>query len=274
MTNTINYQAPKPQFDIGRVINRTFGAIKNNFFSFFLASLIIMGIPMFLIGLIPIFIGSGGILSGDTVNQAYFTTIIAVAGLTLIVIMIASIILQGALIFGAVADFNGRKAAFGECMSVALRYFFPLLGLAILASLGMLAGFLFFIIPGVFIALGWTIAAPVLIVEGQGITDSLSRSWDLTKGYKRWILLLFIIIVVISSIIGGVLGAFTLVAGDPTTVLLEGGSTTFHILNSFFSAVSQALSTMISATGIAAVYYEIRQLKEGIGAESLAAVFD
>jgi len=31
---------------------------------------------------------------------------------------------------------------------------------------------------------------------------------------------------------------------------------------------------MISATGIAAVYYEIRQLKEGIGAESLAAVFD
>ena len=28
MTDTINYQAPKPQFDVGRVINRTFGAIK------------------------------------------------------------------------------------------------------------------------------------------------------------------------------------------------------------------------------------------------------
>jgi len=182
MTNTINYQAPKPQFDVGRVINRTFGAIKNNFVSFFLASLIIMGIPIFLIGLMPIFMGSGGILGGD---EAYMTGILTMTLLTFIVAMIGGVILQGALIFGAVADFNGRKVSFRECMSVALRYFFPLLGLGILASLGMMLGFLLFIIPGVLIALGWVIATPALIVEKRSITDSLSRSWELTKGYKR-----------------------------------------------------------------------------------------
>ena len=274
MTDTINYQAPKPQFDVGRVINRTFGAIKNNFVSFFLASLIIMGTPMLLIGLLPVLMGTGGLIEGDTINESYLTGIMLVAGISFIVVMIGSILLQGALIFGAVADFNGRKAPFSECMSVALRYFLPLLGLGILVGLGMILGFMLLIIPGIFIALGWSIAAPVLIVEGKGITDSISRSWELTKGYKRWILLLVIILIVISTIISAVLGAFTLIAGDPTTVVLEGGSTSFHIVNAIFSALAQAISTMISATGVAAIYYEIRQLKEGIGAESLAAVFD
>ena len=274
MADTIQYGSPKPQFDIGRVINRTFGAIKNNFGSFFLASLIIMGLPMFLIGLYPVFAGSGGMFDGDTVNEGYLTGFFAVTILTAIVTMIGSIILQGALIFGAVADFNGHKAPFKQCMSVALRYFFPLLGLGLLVGFGTALGFLLFIVPGVLAALGWFIAAPVLIVEEQGITDSISRSWELTKGYKRWILLLFIILMVFSAIIGAMLGLFTMIAGDPTTVMLEGGSPTYHFLNSIFTALTQTITTMISATGVAAVYYELRQIKEGIGAESLAAVFD
>ena len=274
MNDTINYQSPKPAFDIGRVLNRTFGAIKNNLVSFLGASLIIMGIPMLIIGLYPLFMGTGGLLDGDTISEGAIMGIFGAAIISGIFVMIGSIILQGALIFGAVADFNGRKAPLSECLSVAFRYFFPLLGLGILVALGTMAGFIALIIPGIFIALGWSIAAPVLIVEGKGITESISRSWNLTKGYKRWILLLFIIITIISIIITAIITALTLVAGDPTMVMLEGGSTTYHILNAIFSALAQAISTMISATGVAAVYYEIRQLKEGIGAESLAAVFD
>ena len=274
MADTIQYGSPKPQFDIGRVINRTFGAIKNNFGSFFLASLIIMGLPMFLIGLYPVFAGSGGMFDGDTVNEGYLTGFFAVTMLTAIVTMIGGVILQAALISGAVADFNGRKIPFRDCMSVAFRYFFPLIGLIILYSLGVMFGFILLIVPGVLLWLGWFIAVPVLIVERHGVTDSLARSWELTKGYKRWILLLMIILIVFSAIIGAMLGLFTMMAGDPTTVMLEGGSTTYHILNSIFTALTQTITTMINATGVAAVYYELRQIKEGVGAESLAAVFD
>ena len=113
-----------------------------------------------------------------------------------------------------------------------------------------------------------------MIVEKKSITDSIGRSWELTKGYKRWILLLWIMLIVISAVISGVLGAFTLIAGDPTTVLLEGASNSYYVINSILSALAQAITTMISTAGVAAVYYEIRQLKEGVGAESLAAVFD
>jgi len=269
MTDTINYQNPKPAFDIGRVLNRTFGAIKNNLVSFLGASIIIMGIPMLIIGLFPLFLGTGGGMSEGAAMGIVGATV-----LSAIFVMVGSIVLQGALIFGAVEDFNGRKATLSECLSVAFKYFFPLLGLGILVALGTFAGFIALIIPGIFIALGWSIAAPALIVEGKGITDSISRSWNLTKGYKRWILLLFIIITIISIIITAIITALSLVAGDPVTIALEGGSPTYYILNAIFSAIAQAISTMISATGVAAVYYEIRQIKEGVGAESLAAVFD
>jgi len=274
MADTINYQSPKPQFDIGRVINRTFGVIKNNFVNFFLVSLLIMGLPMFLIGLLPIFLGTGGMMDGGAVSQTYMTGMLTMTFLSLIVAMVGQIILQGALIYGSIADFNGEKASLGECLSVAIRKFFPLLGLAILVFICVMLGFMLLVIPGILIWLGWLIAAPVLIVEKKGITDSLSRSWELTAGYKRWILLLMVIMLVLSAVVGAALGIFLLIAGDPTTVMFEGASPTYHFLNAVITALSNTITTMIGATGVAAIYYEIRQIKEGIGAENLAAVFD
>ena len=261
MADTYNYPAPKPQFDVGRVINRTFGAIKNNFLSFFLTSLVIVGIPTFIAGLLPISVGSGGIGA-----QSFLVMTL----ISYLFLLVGSILLQGALIFGAVSDFNGRKAEFGECMSIALRHFFPLLGMAILIFLGVFFGFIFFIIPGLIIALGWVIAAPVLIVEKRGVMDSISRSWGLTSGYKRWILLLAFIYFVISFIIGAIVTVFAVIAGEPAT----GSSTMFIVFNALFSGLLQALTTMINAAGVAAIYFELRQIREGIGAENLAAVFD
>jgi len=274
MQTAPDWQNPKPQFDVGRVINRTFAAIKNNFVTFFLVSLLIMGLPMLILGLLPIWLTSGGAFTGEDISSSYFTGLIFISVITMIVVLIGSVIVQGALISASVNDFNGHRTSFGESMGVGLRYFLPLLGLGILYGLAMMGGFLLLIIPGLLVALGWSIAAPVLIIEKKSIMDSISRSWQLTSGYKRWILLLWIIIIVISAIIGGVFGVFLVMFGDPTTVLLEGGSTAYHIANAIFSALSQALSTMIGAAGVAAVYYELRQIREGIGAESLAAVFD
>lgn len=275
MSDTINYQTPKPQFDIGRVINRTFAAIKNNFVNFFLASLVIVGIPMFLVSMLPVFMGlQGGLLDGDTVNSGFLQSYLLVSFGSLAVILIAGMILQGAIIYGSVADFNGDKAGFGESVAIGFRYFFPLIVLGIIITIGMLLGLLLLIIPGLLIALGWFIAVPILIVEKKGILDSISRSWELTKGYKRWIFLFLLIVTIFSFVISAVLGAFVFIAGDPTTVMLEGGSFSYYILNAVLTALGQVFATLINAVGVAAVYYEIRQIKEGIGAENLAAVFD
>jgi len=271
MSDNIQPAMPNERFDIGRVIGSTFEAIKNNFVSFFLAALIIMGLPTFVMSIAPVYTGIDVTMVPDDSTLGPYLILI---GISFLVAIIGSIILQGALIYGAIADFNGEKASFGECISIALRYFFPLLGLAILVTLGIIFGSLLLVIPGILIALGWSIAAPVLIVERPGVFDSISRSWELTSGYKRWILLLWILMTIASMIIGGVFGFLSFALGDPTTMAMGGVSMTYLFVSAIFSALIQAISTMISAVGIAAVYYEIRYVKEGVGAESLAAVFD
>lgn len=275
MADTFNYQNPKPAFDIGRVINRTFTAIKNKPIVFLLPSLIITGIPMFLLSLMPLFMGGGGLGNGDSEALEKMVQVSLYTGIgSLIAIIIGSIILQGILIFAAVKDFNGERATLGEAVRIGIRYFFPLLGLGILVMLGIFGGFILLIIPAVFISLGWSIAAPILIVEGRSIIDSIGRSWNLTKGYKRWILLFLLILAIIGVIISTILSAFTLIAGNPATVILEGGTPFYYLVNGVVTGISQAIAIMINSAGIAAVYYELRQIREGVGAESLAAIFD
>jgi hypothetical protein len=40
------------------------------------------------------------------------------------------------------------------------------------------------------------------------------------------------------------------------------------------SALAQMINAILSAAGTASIYYELRQIKEGIGPEALASVFD
>jgi membrane-anchored glycerophosphoryl diester phosphodiesterase (GDPDase) len=135
-------------------------------------------------------------------------------------------------------------------------------------------GFILFVIPGVFLFLGWYICIPVMVVEKRGVLESLSRSWELTKGYKRWILLLTVILWVVTVVISTVLTLTSIPFGNPMTATLTGGTTIFWIVYAFSSAIAQTISVLINIAVVAAVYYEIRDLKEGITPESIASVFD
>ena len=69
---------------------------------------------------------------------------------------------------------------------------------------------------------------------------------------------------------------YYLLLGEPVIEIGSVDSTSpgITVLVALFTALAQAITTMISATGVVAIYYEIRSLKEGIGADSLAAIFE
>ena len=60
--------------------------------------------------------------------------------------------------------------------------FFPYFALSILYTLGVLAGFLLIIIPGLLIMARWSIAQPMLVAQGEGVMKSLGESWERTSG--------------------------------------------------------------------------------------------
>jgi MFS family permease len=246
---------------MGQVFERTFGAIKRNWLAFSLLALLFSALPQFALQWEVLQVGRG-------------TTSWSLAGLASLASLIGVFLLQGALTYGAVADLNGRRPGFGECLSNGLRSFLPLLGLAIIMGLALMGGFILLIVPGVLMALAWSVATPVLVVERKGIFGSMGRSADLTRNYRGAIFLIAIVFWVLSIVIGAVVGAILGAAfgiGSVMTGTLDAGLIGFQAV---IQGLVSGVEAMVGAAGIAAIYSLLRSIKEGIGPEALASVFD
>ena len=129
-------------------------------------------------------------------------------------------------------------------------------------------GLFLFIVPGVILALALCVAAPVRVVEGLGVFNSMGRSGDLTRGHRGAILLLFILygigLIVVQSLAAVLFTVTTLGSPDISSLLSR----------IVLAPLLQAVGALVGAAGVASIYFELRTIKEGVGAEALAAAFD
>jgi hypothetical protein len=80
--------------------------------------------------------------------------------------------------------------------------FLPYIGLSLLYTLGVMAGFIVIILPGLFIMARWSIAQPLMIGGGRGVMASLGESWERTKDKEfqalgAWLALIVLPVVVL-----------------------------------------------------------------------------
>ncbi len=264
--------APDSRFDLGRVAQRTFASIGRNFGVFALLALLLSGIPALLTGLLLTF-ASGDHTNQPTSSVTDSTTLVvigaSVIGFVYLVGAIASFILQAAIIYGTIADLNGRRAQFGECLSMGLRNWFWLFLLAIVLIIAEAFGYILFIVPGLMLAVAWMVAVPAQVVEHTGVFGAISRSAELTRGH-RWAIFGLLIIYFIASLVlqGSIIGIIAALAVSLSPSMSQTAT----------QLVAQPLlnvtTSLIGAAGVASIYYELRSNREGIGPEALAAVFD
>ncbi len=253
----------KRRFDLGRVIERTFGAVGANALPLILVALVFVGLPQ-----AALLWGQGQWASasaGASLEREAVGGVVWLAGL--IVGMVSSVILQGVVTHTVVADLQGRKASLGESFGVAMKSFWVLLGVGIVIGLAMMLGLILLVVPGIIVFLIWLLAGPVVVAERAGIGRALQRSRDLTRNHRWWLLLLTVVYFVISWIIGAAIGiagmaasGFEVGQGAPVMTLVLG-------------AVRQAISTLLWASIVAATYVELRAVKEG-GGQNVASIFD
>jgi hypothetical protein len=254
--------ASRDEFDFGAVISRTGGVIGRNFWTFAGLSFLLAGLPAAAMGGLAYYYGYAAASNGQSIVE--ITTWLTVASLG--VFLVSMSVLQGALIHSAVSDLSGRKVSFGASLAVGMRYFLPLIALAILSSIGVGLGLLLFIIPGLILAVMWSVVTPALVVDRTGVMGSFERSAWLSKGH-RWsifgLLLLYGIATLILSF------AFAVPGQLLSTSSITGGVIYVAVL----SPIETTISSMIGAAGVAALYVELRKAKEGVGVESIADVF-
>jgi hypothetical protein len=190
--------------------------------------------------------------------------------------------LQGSVIYASVSDLNGKRVGFGDAIGVGLRYFLPLFCIGLIVSICCFFGYLIFIVPGVLLGLAWCVAAPAEVVERTGIFGAFSRSADLTRNHRGAIFALVIIFGVAVFVVQMVMNAIGQIAfglsgsmsGGVGAGSLPAGFRNMLTAQSLVAVVMQVAIASFASAGLASIYFELRQIKEGVGAEQLAAVFD
>jgi hypothetical protein len=259
-------------FEIGRVISRTFDVIGKNPVTFFGLSLL-LSIPYWIftfysVLLVYFGIGSQTLASGALTQPGALSTVVAAGAVGFLIYFIFYNLLQAAITHGTIVSLNGGKASFGDCFSTGIKNVVPLTAIVILAGLGIMAGCLLLIVPGIILALMWSVITPVRVAEQTGVMETLSRSSSLTRGYKGSIFGIFVIFVVLSIVADLIIRPLSGVSmfGNAATA---NASITFMVL----TGLVRAVLGLIDAAGVASIYYELRMVKEGVGPEQLAAVF-
>ena len=136
----------------------------------------------------------------------------------------------------------------GEILSSVTPRLISIILLQIVVGILVFIGLIFFIIPGVILALMWSVSMPSLVVEEKGVFDSMSRSSELTKDNRMRILGLVILILVayfVIIVLGALLTAAVPVLGIIALIVLG------VLIYPYISIIAAVL------------YYRLRELKEG-----------
>lgn len=259
MSDTVGGPAPKRRFDIVAVLRRTFAMVGRNFLLFAFLSLLLVGVPQGLLLWAILRFAE----AGDSLAQ------LRLAAPAWAVLTIAGVLMYAALVHAAMAGMNGRKATLGESLRAAAGHFIPLLAMQLVMIVPILIGFLLLIVPGVMLAIAWSMALPARVVERTGVLRSLGRSLELTRGSRWAVFGVFVVVLVLGAIIGAVVGGlmgFVIGLAAPSQVDL--------LVSVLVQPVTTAVGSMIYAAAMAAIYYELRANKEGIAPGTLASVFD
>ncbi len=275
------WQNPNPNtknFDFGRTFSRAIDILKARGVKMCILTALLMGIPLILVSLWPLFmsgtfedlIGSDDPSAFKDIFSGGMIIIFAVGG---ILTFIASLWVQPALIQISYSALINEDLPSMTILKRVTRFVLPVFGFYILYFLAVMFGMILLIIPGLLVALGWMLAGHIIVLEGQGVMDSISRAWALTKGSKRWLLLLGFVFGVIGAIVGAVVSIPLYLFADPNVALFEGASAPYWIMNALASTIGQVVGTVIGVAWTTSAYVEIRKIREGVDPESQADIF-
>jgi uncharacterized membrane protein len=126
-----------------------------------------------------------------------------VLGLLGLVALIPYAVFSGGVIRLALAELTAEPVTVARAMAVGRERMWALLGLYLLMALGVGLGLILLIVPGVLLALAWSVAAPVLIEERRPVMACFGRSAELTRGSRLYIFgvgLTFLVFEILASL--------------------------------------------------------------------------
>ena len=265
-----DWQKPKPPFQFGRVMNRSFSGLFKNIKPIMLVILLSLVVSSVLSA--PVYFLDSTDPNALLQSPIYWI----VTGLSSIFGFLFFMFICVFTDHYAFAHFTNRPAEFRHVTLRSMKLTIPVLFIVVLYFISSYIGMIFLIVPGVIISVGWTVIGPAYLHEDTPLFGSFGRSWELTRGYKWWVWLATIVMGLIMTLVFAfavALISLTAYSGFTGTEI----SSAFTI-GAFFMGLLMSLSIYLAlalyASFTTALYTELRELKEGPLAEEMSAVFD
>jgi hypothetical protein len=187
-------------------------------------------------------------------------------GVTLVITVLTRTFLSGFMTVVVGKAVLGRPVTLGEALAELRPRLLPLLALTILYTIIVAIASIFFLIPGIWLYVLFSLAAPALVLEQGRIGESMRRSRLLVQG-SWWrvfgVLLLTAIAAAIISLIIQI--PFNLGTGvNPDAATIAAQSVGAQLLSAVGQVIAQTIVTPFVAGATALLYIDQRMRKEGM----------
>jgi uncharacterized membrane protein len=149
------------------------------------------------------------------------------------------------------------------------------IGLSLLIGLVVVLACFLLIVPGVLLAIQWSLAVPVKVLENRGVTDAMQRSADLTKGSRGRIFVIWLLFILLSIGVGLLLRwPVEMAAGVTSIFALQRSAPGWQIALLVSAFIGQCLVGPLVTIAFSLVYYDQRVRKEAFDLQLMLTTLD
>jgi hypothetical protein len=224
---------------VGGILGEAWHLYTQFFMRFFVIAAIVSLVVNLLNAVVGSLVGSG---TGAAVLLAFISVLVSLVG---------TFWLQGALVY-AVADVrDGRiDTTVGEVFDRVRPQLGTLILAGILAALGIAAGFVLLIVPGLILLTWWCLIVPTIVLEGKRVGESFTRSRELVRGHGWTVFGVVVITAILSGIAAGIIQSI------------------FSFLGSFLrywigGTIASAIVTPFFAIALTLMFFRLVELRRG-----------
>ena len=256
---------------LSRVTEQTFGLLGREFAPDYLTATGLMLIPAAVSAWRAQTLAHAGLT-----GVAAFTRVLGpglwVTGLLSLVCMT---LVYASLSWGAVERLQGRTPSVGDKLAAGFRATPVLVGIALLAYFALVFATLLLVVPALFLAVCWSLVAPVVAVEQRGVFAGFGRSFELTRGHRWTIFLILLVYVLACGLAAVAVGVIVrLIFGVTGNVFMAQatigpGFWASLVVNLLLGGVLRT----VGAVGVGVIYSELRGIGGGFDARRLGEVF-
>ncbi len=243
---------------IGEILDAALTVYRKNFKTLFLAVLMVV-LPLTILDTLITASTTENAFNYDEATTVQDEGSAIAGGIARLLISLLSFSLATAACFHAVIrGYLADGTTWQESIRFGFRKAFPIILLSLLALLGLIPMFILLILPGIWLAVRWSVAAPALLAEDLSPPSALGRSFKLVGG--RWwatfgaLVAMTILISILQFIVGLLIGGVFAAGGSEIVA-----ATIFTLV----TALAYAITLPVQAAVFTILYYDLRVRKEG-----------